>query len=68
MTCSRCKGLMVEDYSLEVELLEDDQQILAWRCVNCGHIIEPVMLRNRLASLTNQASLLGSSRGVLTSF
>lgn len=58
MRCSRCAGLMVEDSSMEVELMEGDAPILAWRCVNCGNIIEPVMLRNRLGSVTSQASLV----------
>jgi hypothetical protein len=49
MRCSRCAGLMVEDYSIELDLLEDDRRTIAWRCINCGHIVEPVMLRNRLA-------------------
>jgi hypothetical protein len=49
---------MVEDSSMEVELMEGDAPILAWRCVNCGNIIEPVMLRNRLGSVTSQASLV----------
>lgn len=58
MMCSRCGGLMVEDYSFEIDLLEADTPILAWRCVNCGDIIEPVMLQNRLASVSGQASLV----------
>jgi hypothetical protein len=49
---------MVEDYSVELDLLEGDAPILAWRCVNCGHIIEPMMLRNRLISLAGQPSLV----------
>jgi RNase P subunit RPR2 len=58
MMCSRCGGLMVKDYSFELDLPEDDAPILSCRCVNCGHIIEPVMLRNRLASLAGQPSLV----------
>lgn len=58
MRCSRCAGLMVEDYSMEVDLLEADQKILAWRCINCGNIIEPCMLRNRVGSIMNQTSLV----------
>jgi hypothetical protein len=43
---------MVEDYSIELEVLDGEQDILAWRCINCGNIIEPVILRNRLATGT----------------
>jgi RNase P subunit RPR2 len=58
MKCSRCAGLMVEDYSMELDLLEDDHEVLAWRCLNCGNIIEPVMLRNRAGSMITETSLV----------
>ncbi len=45
MTCTRCKGLMVQDHFLD--LLDTDLRTAAWRCVSCGDIIDPVVLANR---------------------
>jgi len=45
MTCTRCKGLMVQDHFLD--LLDTDHRTAAWRCVSCGEIIDPVVLANR---------------------
>jgi hypothetical protein len=36
--CSRCSGLMV---------LEPCFDFFAWRCVQCGDMIDPVILQNR---------------------
>jgi PHP family Zn ribbon phosphoesterase len=36
--CSRCRGLMV---------IEPCFDFLAWRCVQCGDMIDPVILQNR---------------------
>ena len=66
MRCSRCAGLMVEDHSIELDVLEDEKEIVAWRCVNCGHIIEPVMLRNRFAYMTHDGSLVAVRAGDVT--
>lgn len=39
MNCSRCSGLLV---------IEQDFEFPVWRCVQCGEMIDPVILRNRL--------------------
>ena len=36
--CLRCRGLMV---------IEPCFDFLAWRCVQCGDVIDPVILQNR---------------------
>ena len=43
MKCQRCGGIMVpeEFYSM------DDDRFSGWRCIFCGEIIDPVILRNR---------------------
>lgn len=50
MTCPRCQGLMVADLSCD---LEETQGI--WvkttRCMNCGHVTDPTIEKNRLRSI-----------------
>ena len=43
MPCERCHGFMLVDHFLD---LEDDGGHLwlrAWRCMNCGEVLEPGM-------------------------
>jgi len=51
--CARCRGLMVMDYSMD--LLDDTGQIdvTVWRCTNCGEVIDPTILRNRVERAPN---------------
>jgi len=44
MQCQRCQGLVVP-------VLVGTRQGALWagRCVNCGDVMDPVILRNRLA-------------------
>lgn len=48
MPCARCEGLMVRDQFYD--LLDDSGHlsITAWRCVSCGNIVDPLILKNRL--------------------
>jgi hypothetical protein len=40
--CPRCNGAMVyERFQYMLELF------YAWRCLNCGEIVDPVVVRNR---------------------
>ncbi len=50
MTCTRCQGLMVEDYLLDIQNPGGDLWVRAWRCINCGAIQEPVIDLNRRAA------------------
>lgn len=48
MTCSRCSGLMTVDSFIDME--EDTGQLWlsAYRCLNCGQVTDPGVIRNRL--------------------
>jgi hypothetical protein len=48
MTCVRCQGLMIVDSFIDME--EDTGQLWlsAWRCLNCGQVHDPGLIRNRL--------------------
>jgi hypothetical protein len=45
MTCHRCRGLLVEDQCYG--LLDHCLSLTVSRCISCGSIIDPVILRNR---------------------
>lgn len=44
MNCSRCTGLMVR-HDLQDETGLD--RFVAWRCLLCGEVFDPVILENR---------------------
>lgn len=48
MICPRCKSLMVVD--VFEDLLDETCAISfkAWRCIPCGEVIDPVILKNRM--------------------
>jgi len=48
MCCKRCNGLMIRDSFLD---LRDDTGRLnfeGWRCLNCGEVVDPVVLTHRI--------------------
>ena len=49
MTCSRCRGLMVEDHFLDLEGSYGQMWTTSLRCVNCGHVHDAVIEQNRSA-------------------
>ena len=46
-TCPRCRGLMVQDFCQDVLGNMGESEFAAKRCVQCGEVIDPVILRNR---------------------
>lgn len=48
MTCSRCRGLMVEDQFLDLKGAFGEMWTTSWRCVNCGRIHDSVIEQHRL--------------------
>ncbi len=47
MSCSRCKGCMIEDYLLDMEDSSGPMWLQAWRCMNCGNVFDSVLQHNR---------------------
>ena len=47
MTCARCQGWMVRESF--TDLLDDTGQLdfVAWRCLNCGEVLDGVVLKHR---------------------
>ena len=46
-TCTRCGGLMVNDFCLDVLNNTGESEFAAKRCVQCGEVVDPVILQNR---------------------
>ena len=57
MTCRRCHGLMVVDYYIDLLNGGEDFWLRAWRCVNCGEVVEPGITRHRLGRRSRLSSL-----------
>jgi hypothetical protein len=53
MRCQKCKGLMIEERQPELS-----PNLVIHRCINCGLILDPLMLQNRLNHLRERRSLL----------
>ena len=48
MTCLRCRSLMAEDQLLDFVGTYGQMWTTSGRCVNCGHVHDSVIERNRL--------------------
>ena len=46
-TCTRCGGLMVNDSYMDLLNNVGESKFCAKRCVQCGEVVDPVILRNR---------------------
>jgi hypothetical protein len=46
-TCDRCGGLMVNDFCMDLLFCIGETEFAAKRCVQCGEIVDPVILHNR---------------------
>jgi hypothetical protein len=53
MTCQKCKGLMVEERQPELS-----PESIVHRCINCGLILDPLLMQNRLNHLKEKRQLL----------
>ncbi len=47
-TCTRCGGFMVSHWCMNVNYDAGGMEILTKRCLQCGEVIDPVILENRL--------------------
>ena len=45
--CVRCGGLMVNDSYMDLLNSVGESKFAAKRCVQCGEVVDPVILRNR---------------------
>lgn len=52
-SCKRCGGLFVEGYCLDVNNPEGQLWITTKKCIQCGNVIDPIILKNQEASRTH---------------
>jgi len=55
-SCSRCGGLMVIDQCFDFRDDTGHLDFMARRCVQCGEVIDPVILQNRQRPLVGGLS------------
>ena len=70
--CSRCMGLMVIEQGFDSMLGSSEADVLFRRCVQCGEVIDPVILQNRrsqpgsdMGRTQKRASRRGGHHGIL---
>ena len=60
-TCARCGGLMVGEFCMDLLNGTGELEFLASRCVQCGEVVDPVILQNRrIQRPSSNYSLFGS--------
>lgn len=48
MRCTKCEGLMVVDHLIDIRESSIPMWMRGWRCVACGNIVDPLILRHRM--------------------
>ena len=56
MNCQRCQGCMARDHFLDMQESGGEWWTEGWRCINCGHVFDPVMEQNRRIHAAAMAS------------
>lgn len=56
MTCRRCQGCMARDHFLDMQESGGEWWLEGWRCINCGHVFDPVVEQNRRLHAAAMAS------------
>lgn len=68
MTCSRCCGLMVKDNLMDFEGTSGHTWMSAMRCMNCGHMQDPIMEQNRRRAQAKRPTALLVAAGGETDY
>jgi hypothetical protein len=65
MRCQRCQGYMVRDQFMDILNVSGELDFKGWRCLNCGDIVDPVIVHHHLSvgSATAKARRRWSSVG-----
>lgn len=48
MTCLRCDGLLVKEFCMDIHDGTGENGFWALRCLQCGEILDPLILQHRL--------------------
>ncbi len=49
VACWRCGGVLVDEHGMDLDIGHIGVGYWAWRCIQCGDIIDETILRNRSA-------------------
>ena len=58
MTCERCGGLQLQSHFASIQSTAGAWEYEAWHCLNCGDVVDPLILLNR----QRRPQLTGSDR------
>lgn len=58
MKCTRCEGLMVADNLVDLQESCVPMWMRGMRCVSCGNIVDPLILRHRMLQKSGTMRLL----------
>ena len=47
MNCTRCNGVMALERFCDLYDETGELCFMGWRCITCGEVIDPVIVRNR---------------------
>ena len=61
MTCTRCQGLMISDSFIDLEET-GHLWMKAWRCMNCGCIVDAVVEQNRRLQAAGRIEIKAGSQ------
>ena len=67
MECTRCRGMLVPDYSFDHLDATSSGQVRTWRCVMCGDVVDPVILHNRRQQVAHMAATAGTVGSLIKS-
>ena len=56
-TCARCGGLMVGEFCMDLANGTGELEFLASRCVQCGEVVDPLILKHRTIQRPSTSSL-----------
>ncbi len=59
MPCQRCQGLMVVDHFIDMQDDRGHFWLNAWRCINCGDVVEPGIAQHKLE---RKSRLVGAAK------
>lgn len=54
MRCRRCQGYMINDHFMDI-LNGGEMAFKGWRCLNCGDITDPVIVRHHQVAASSPA-------------
>ncbi len=55
--CYRCDGLMVTDHCLDLSSDTREVEIVVSRCIQCGEMIDPTIIKNRYSFRSSISNL-----------